>query len=159
MADTLDEGIITEEFSTGNSTKVSSSNTTEPTQEFSFGTVPVAESLSETEEGNPVSSAEESEVASPSTPITLPATTAASGDMVSLDNLKAVSAMFENDCQTMQQIIDGSGLDKSTVMACVKWLTDNGLLSVSKSKKFYCTIDNVSAMQNQFKMCQKCFQK
>jgi DNA-binding IclR family transcriptional regulator len=79
--------------------------------------------------------------------------------MVSLDNLKAVSAMFENDCQTMQQIIDGTGLDKSTVMACVKWLTDNGLLSVSKSKKFYCTIDNVSAMQNQFKMCQKCFSK
>jgi len=157
MADILDEGIITEEFSTDNSTKVSSSSTTESTQEFSFGTVPVAESLSETEEGNLVSSAEETEVASPSTPVTLPATTAASGDAVSLDNLKAVSAMFEKDCQTLQQIVDGTKLDKSTVMACVKWLTDNGLLSVSKSNKFYCTIDNVSAMQTQFKMCQKCF--
>jgi len=142
MADFLDDNIITEEIDTGSSTsKVSSS----PTEEFEFGGAVVAHS--------PVESVS-SEISSPNV-ASLPKIEPAPDDMTSLDNLKAVSSVFESGCKTLSDLVKNTGLSQSVVIACLTWLQDNGLIAVSGS--FYCTVDNVSALQSQLRVCQSCF--
>jgi hypothetical protein len=155
MADTLDDNVITEEYGVGG--LVDSEKATSSSQGFSFGSVPVSESQKETVDDAQSSVLETIEVSTPSSSVSSAKTsvTPSSGDVVTLDNLKLVSAQFEKGCQSFDDLVKGTGLASSVVLACLNWLKDNDVLSVSG--KFYCTIDNVSSMQSQFKQCFTCF--
>jgi hypothetical protein len=155
MTDVLDEDIVTEEFSTD----VSSPTASAPqTQEFQFGSVNVSEPGVETVDDEESSVVNESEVASPSTPSPFTAALSASDDVVSLDNLRAVSAMFDKNCVTFSQIVEGTGLSGSVVTACLTWLKNNGLAPlIAQNGSFYCSMDSVSILQKQFKQCAACY--
>lgn len=155
MADILDEDVITEEIDTGSS---SSSTPASQTQEFSFGSVAVNEPGLETVDDEENSQVSESEVSSPSTPSPFISSPSAEGDEVSLDNLRAVSAMFDKGCVTFADIISGTGLPSATVTACLTWLKNNGLAPlIAQNGKFYCSMDSVSILQKQFKQCVSCY--
>lgn len=130
------------------------------TEEFGAGVIPVAEPVEETVGEPEESIADETELFSPTQEVFSPAPSskssaqAAPDDATSLDNLRAVSSVFENGCKTLKDIVSSTGLSQSVVLACIKWLKDNELIAVSGS--FYCTIDNVYSLQSQLKACQKC---
>lgn len=126
------------------------------TEEFSAGVIPVAEPSPEIVDEPESSMVEEISVSTPS-PVFTPSSTvsqAASDDATSLDNLRAVSSVFDSGCKEIKQIVASTGLPQPVVLACIKWLKDNGLIAVTGS--FYCTIDNVYSLQSQLKSCQKC---
>lgn len=129
------------------------------TEEFGAGVIPVAEPSPESISEPESSVVDETELASPSPAFTPEPThgskiEAASDDATSLDNLRAVSAVFDSGCKEIKQIVSSTGLPQPVVLACIKWLKDNGLIAVTGS--IYCTIDNVSSLQSQLKACQKC---
>lgn len=142
MADVLDSNVITEEVDTG-----------------AIGSVKVAEPLIETLESPEISLVgDELEIASKSVASAPVLSVVDSGDIVSLDNLRAVSAMFDTGCQSLSDIVSGTGLPQSTVLACIKWLQNNGLAPmIAQSGKFYCSIKNASALAEQLKQCVNCF--
>ena len=128
------------------------------TEEFSAGVIPVSEPAAETSEEPENSDVDDVEYASSSPSIEPFAPTQpvqpASDDATSLDNLRAVSAVFDNGCKTLKDVVTSTGLSQPVVLACIKWLKDNGLIAVTGS--FYCTIDNVSSLQKQLKVCSMC---
>jgi hypothetical protein len=156
MSDILDSDVITEEIPTSGSPV--STGSVPVSQEFSFGSVKVAESPLSTVESKENSIVDElTEVRSESS-YSPPKLAAATSDIVSLDNLRAVSAMFDKGCVTFQDVVDGTGLDQSIVLACLSWLKKNGLAPlIAQSGKFYCTIDNVASLQAQFTKCFNCY--
>lgn len=152
MADNMDDDVIVELIDTGLTTVKSIDS---PTEEVPVGSLAFGEPGQSTinfPENSVVDEVED--MNSPSHSVPVP-TSVASGDEVSLDNLRAVSSMFDKGCQTFSAIVKDTGLPQSTVRACIKWLVDNGLLAVSNS--FYCTLDNVSTLHSQLNVCQKCF--
>jgi hypothetical protein len=156
MSDILDSDVITEEIpTTGNPV---STGAAPVTQEFSFGAVKVNESpLSVVESANK-SIVDDLTVVKSESSYSPPKLAVATSDIVSLDDLRAVSSMFDKGCVTFQDVVDGTGLDKSVVLACLTWLKNNGLAPlIAQSGKFYCTIDNVNSLQVQFKQCINCF--
>lgn len=162
MADIVDDDVIVEEFDTGVSpsskdSSVSPSSKKVATQEFSFGSVAVSEPAKNSP-GNVQSSVVEDSSVISSPPVAfslLGSSEVESGDIVSLDNLKAVSAAFDSGCQTIQSIVDSSSLPKATVLACLKWLQDNGLIALGG--KFYCSLENVRSLQKQLNACVACY--
>lgn len=158
MADNVDSDVITEEFDTGGTaTNVASPTTVTQSKEFSFGDVPVFESSTSTKDlpPSPTEVGNTMEIISPSKPSVPDKLSPATGDMVSLDNLNSVATAFSGGCLTFQDIVDETGLDKEVVLACLNWLRNYA--GYTFSGKFYCSLDNVSAMVSQIRICKKCF--
>ena len=160
MADIVEE-VFTEEIDVGSSASTGSSSVT--TDEFSFGQTPVAEPLvaDDTEQKNTTSVFREGEIYTPvSTPATIVAKSsvvAATEDMVTLDNLRAVSAQFTSGCKSFNDVVEGTGLSVSVVKACLDFMKNNGIAPlVAQSGTFYCSINNVSSFQEQLKTCIQC---
>ena len=161
MADIVEE-VFTEEIDVGSSASTGSSSVT--TDEFSFGQTPVADpvpSVSETAQKNTTSVFREGEIYTPvSTPATVVAKSsvvAATEDMVTLDNLRAVSAQFTSGCKSFNDVVEGTGLSVSVVKACLDFMKNNGIAPlVAQSGTFYCSINNVSSFQEQLKTCIQC---
>jgi len=161
MADIVEE-VFTEEVDVGSSASSGSSSVT--TDEFSFGQTPVAEPVAvatESEQKNTTSLFREGEIYTPvSTPATIvskSSVVAATEDMVTLDNLRAVSAQFTSGCKSFNDIVEGTGLSTSVVKACLDFMRSNGIAPlVAQSGTFYCSINNVSSFQEQLKTCIQC---
>lgn len=161
MADIVEE-VFTEEVDVGSSASSGSSSVT--TDEFSFGQTPVAEPVAvatESEQKNTTSLFREGEIYTPvSTPATIvskSSVVAATEDMVTLDNLRAVSAQFTSGCKSFNDIVEGTGLSTSVVKACLDFMRSNGIAPlVAQSGAFYCSINNVSSFQEQLKTCIQC---
>ena len=130
MPDVTDYDVITEEI-----LGIAPGSSPIPTEEFTTASIPT--------ETSPI-------VASSSTP---KSTISAESDSdVTLDNLRAVSAQFDKGCVTLNQIVEGSGLTQSIVLACLKWLRDNDLMPmIAQTGNLYCSLDNVTALAEQLK--------
>jgi len=162
MPDILDSDVVTEEVDTGssNTAGVSSSNQTSPSQEFSFGSVVLAKPLDQSSASNIPSVVDETATDTTSLPVKFAPVVPTGGDVTTLDNLTAVSSCFSDGCETLTSISQQTQLSEETVLACIKWLQSNGLAPlVVQSGKFYCSINNVAALQKQLGVCEKCYGK
>ncbi len=74
----------------------------------------------------------------------------------SIDDLRKVEAAFADGCKSFTALTEATGLDKSTVNACIKYLKEVGRIGTSGNT--YCIDNNVLALQKQLTACQKCCQ-
>jgi hypothetical protein len=81
-------------------------------------------------------------------------TAPASDSEVTLAQVAQVRAQFINGCQSFTSIVDATQLPREIVAACIQYLKKyEGLVT---GNNFYCTMDNLAALQSQLTLCQKC---
>lgn len=78
----------------------------------------------------------------------------ASDDDVSLSDLVKVGRQFSGGCKTFKAVVEGSGLSDKVVMACINFMQKNGIAPmVAQNGEFYCTMNNLSTLATQLKLC------
>lgn len=149
--DITESDVITEEIG-------SPASSSSATQEFTFGSIPVANPVPSTVDSPVDSTFAEADILSPAiSPAPIQFTDAESEDLANLDHLRAVTAQFEKGCVSFSDIVNGTGLSNAIVAACLKWLKDNNLMPmIAKNGDLYCSLDNVATLAEQLKRCVTC---